>query len=209
VIAPPPRAPAPVVRVAVCALVLVLAAPPGRAPPSRPGPAPSRVAVALAPPRRPLGHRRRSTVGIERMQPPSLEDWMPWITLGQSAVTAAIAAALWLVRRDAARRGAIERIEATMNARHQALQDTVTLHGNALKACPTPSLCAAQSQRIAIMEERLGHLPSGEDLARIHGRIDHLSEGLAELRGGIGRIQQSVDLITATLLDHPPSRGGH
>jgi uncharacterized coiled-coil protein SlyX len=141
------------------------------------------------------------------MDAPTLAAWLPWVTVGQSLVTAAIAVALWYVRRDAARRAAIERIERTLDQRFQELRTALTLQERSIAGLPPLSAWAAHAQRIAILEERLGHLPSTEDLQRIHSRIDHVSEGMAELRGGIGRLQQSVDLLTARLLDHPAGHG--
>lgn len=60
------------------------------------------------------------------------------------------------------------------------------------------------AERVAIIDSQLSHLPSHEDLKRVHGRLDSISETLSELKGAYHASNRTLILIQ----EHLVSGGG-
>ena len=154
------------------------------------------------------------------MIPADLHGWMEWIKLGwaalQTIVVGAIALHLWIVDRQRIRRDALDRLrddlveqivshrnshEARLDQHHDRLAAVEAYQS----AHPPAAECHARLAQIARIEQRLEGVPTAEHVrdgdSRAHARIDTLATGLAELKGGIARIERSLDMLSQHMLD--------
>lgn len=56
-------------------------------------------------------------------------------------------------------------------------------------------------KRVGALEERTKHMPSHDDLRRLHQRLDEINAGVNKLAGEVHGISRSVGLINQHLLD--------
>lgn len=116
-----------------------------------------------------------------------------WWALGWAVLSnilaAAVAIYVWITTRTAASAARVEQAEEALSRRiAQAAAEHDPLRVS-----------------IARLDEAVKHAPNDSDIVRVHERIDRLSEGVSEIRGGIKRIEHAVDLMHSYLLE---SKGG-
>jgi Co/Zn/Cd efflux system component len=103
--------------------------------------------------------------------------------LVQTVLTAAVAAYVWWSQREQVRRDALTALEADVDDRLDHLATALAQIEVKLENQPTWSHCSDEHQRIATLEQAVRHAIKGEDINRVHARIDQIDTGLAELRG--------------------------
>lgn len=135
------------------------------------------------------------------MSVPLDADWTRvWVDVLQFLATGGVGVYVWLADRDRARTSALRAMEDETDKRLDLIVERLTRmeeQGSRIN----PAECGARVQRIASLEEAMRHSPNKGDLERTHARIDGLAEGLAELRGGIRRIESQLGMISQHLLD--------
>jgi len=131
-----------------------------------------------------------------------LSDWAQFIV---AALIGAVTA-LWgtLGKRDRAltdRVDAVRRdLDSNMAEVRAGIQRLETLH----QTQPNPKTCGEQMARIARLESTVVAGPSHRDIAHAHKRMDGHGEALAEIKGGVKRIEHTVDMLSQYLLEHGP-----
>ena len=65
----------------------------------------------------------------------------------------------------------------------------------------------AHSMRLSTIEETVRCGPSHDDIGKVHGRLDTVSEQLSQARGELKGISRSVDLIHQFLLNQKQKDG--
>lgn len=100
--------------------------------------------------------------------------WRFWIGIGQMLFNIGVFAWLWNNRKHQATNDRVQKVEAR----------TETTEKDLLQ-----------------VKEQLKHLPSQNDIGRIHSRIDDVNGALREVVGGLKALNSSVALINEHLLN--------
>lgn len=132
------------------------------------------------------------------------EEWRNVISVGQFVATSAIAFYVWLANRDAVRRKEIGSLQRTWDQRADDQANRLTICEQRLQFLPTSADCQGRLMRLTQVEEMVRHLPTQLSVdaghARVHARVDEISTGLGEVKGGIRRMETTLDLIHQCLL---------
>lgn len=139
----------------------------------------------------------------------------------QTVLVAGIGVHQWIVSRDRVRAKALDDLRTELSRRishvETAVDERVDGQGERLarletriERVPDGSACVEHTQRLSVVEEALRHAPRAEQLREIesvaHKRMDAIAEALSELRGGIRRVEGTLDMIHQHLLSgraHP------
>ncbi len=124
------------------------------------------------------------------------------IDAAQFAITVLVGIYVWFAGRDAARASAMKSLENDIDQRLVAISDRL----GRIETGDRPghsSGCMLHTSRMAALEEKFGHIVSNSDLTHAHKRIDAVGQDLAEVRGGLKRIERTLDLLSEHLLNHP------
>ncbi len=131
-----------------------------------------------------------------------LTDWAQFLVAG--AVGGLLALAGYFARRDKAYGDRISALRGDIDRGMAECRDCLE-RLEALRAQgPDQRQCAVQTARIVALEQRVALGPSQADIARAHQRMDGHLEALAEIRGGIKRIEHTVDMLSQFMLEHGP-----
>lgn len=103
--------------------------------------------------------------------------------LVQTLLTAAVAAYVWWSQREQVRRDALTALEADVDGRLDHLATALAHIEVKLEKQPSLAYCTDEGRRVAVLEQAIKHGVKGEDINRVHARIDQIETGLAELRG--------------------------
>lgn len=133
-------------------------------------------------------------------------DWVRiGVDVGQFVATGAVGIYVWLSDRAKARASVLREMERDIDGRLDGIGQRLARIETQTQA-NDPGRCAQQVSRIATLEEQARHAPNKGDLERAHARMDVIAEGLAELRGGIVRIEHQLNMLSEHLLNHPRAR---
>ena len=139
--------------------------------------------------------------------------------IGQTTVLLAIGLHQYLISRDRVRREALEALRKEIDQRLTTIaahaDDTAREQGEQLIRLDAtqrpPGACeaharaeAAMTARLSVVEEAARHAPTRADISAVEGkahqRMDVISEALAELKGGVRRIEGTLDMLSQHLL---------
>jgi hypothetical protein len=131
-----------------------------------------------------------------------LTDWAQFLLAG--AVGGVLAMAGYFVRRDKVYGGRISALRSDFDQGMAEFRECLE-RLEALRAmAPDQRQCVEQVSRIVALEHRVALGPTQADIARAHARMDGHLESLAEIRGGVKRIEHTVDMLSQFMLEHGP-----
>ncbi len=131
-----------------------------------------------------------------------ITDWAQFIVAGLiGAVTA-----LWgtLGKRDRAMAARVDAVRRDLDSNMVEVRAGIERLETLYQTQPNPKTCGEQMARLARLESALAMGPSHRDIAHAHKRMDGHGEALAEIKGGIKRIEHTVDMLSQFLLEHGP-----
>jgi hypothetical protein len=128
-----------------------------------------------------------------------------WAQFGLAGLIGALTA-LWgtLGKRDRAMAARVDAVRRDLDSSMAEVRSGIERLETLYLTRPDPKTCAEQMARIARMESALVVAPSHSDIAHAHQRMDGQGEALAEIRGGIKRIERTVDMLSQYMLEHGP-----
>jgi len=131
-----------------------------------------------------------------------LTDWALFLIAG--AVGGFFALAGYFARRDKTYHDKISTLRSDLDRGLAEFRECLDRLETVQEQGPDLRECGVQASRIAALEQRVALGPSQADIARAHARMDGHLEALAEIRGGIKRIEHTVDMLSQFMLEHGP-----
>lgn len=119
-----------------------------------------------------------------------------WALFGLGAIGTGVAA-VWAWRRRAEHGRAAELTD--IRADVGALDARVVDIEGRLKVLPDGARCAAQAERMATLEARVGANPGRADIGRIHQRIDDLTHTIGAVQVQVGEMRGEIHASTRLL----------
>lgn len=129
-------------------------------------------------------------------------DWAQFILAG--AVGGLLALAGYFARRDKVYGDRISALRGDLDRGMTEFRDCLERLETLRSEGPDQRQCGVQVARIAALEQRVSMGPTQADIARAHARMDGHLEALAEIRGGVKRIEHTVDMLSQFMLEHGP-----
>lgn len=131
-------------------------------------------------------------------------DWAQW-ALG---VLGAAAILVWTMMRRRHEEVArdVRSIDALLHERQAAMGQRIGTVEQAIARCDAAG-CAMMPPRMSRLEEAIERMPSHDDLARAHSRIDQVANSMSRVEGHVTGISATVARIEAHLLEHGPRAG--
>jgi hypothetical protein len=131
----------------------------------------------------------------------NIEAWKLWLDVVQFALTGIVAIFVWVLKQGQVNREAMNSFRHDVEDQLNNVGTRVTHIEGAVRGCPTTATCTEQARRVGIVEEGLKHAPTHVDMARIHARVDALTEPVMEIRGQVGAIAHQLETISRHLLE--------
>ena len=101
-----------------------------------------------------------------------------WFQVLQAIITAVVFIYFWLTNRQKANTAAIEQMRKDFNSELNAIDD-----------------------RLIRVEKDIEHLPTHDDMAALHSRINETSESLKHIDGKLNQIDRTTQMINQYLID--------
>lgn len=133
----------------------------------------------------------------------NIEAWKIGVDIGQFVLTALIAFFVWLTKQSSVNREAIVELSQQLDTRMDRLDRRLgTAEGRIAGACNAEDHSDV-TQRLSVLEATVRLLPTHDDFARVHRRVDDVAELAAEVTGRLGAIERQLGMIAEHLIARP------
>ena len=122
------------------------------------------------------------------------------VDIAQFVATAGVGLYVYIADRDRARASALQDLETEIDRRMDGVGERLARIETASERIDWQS-CGRHDSRLASLEEHMRHAPSVADIKEAHQRMDVMSDGLAEMRGGLKRIERTLEIISEHMLE--------
>lgn len=141
------------------------------------------------------------------MDPAWAKVWTDWAQWGLGSMGAAALLVWGLFNgRTRAMESDLKRMNEQLDHRQQHMGERIGTVEQTIARCDSTG-CSTVTPRMARLEEAVKAMPSHDDLARAHARIDVVANGVSRIEGHITGIASTVARIEGHLLEHGPRAG--
>ncbi|MCY0966146.1 DUF2730 family protein [Parathalassolituus penaei] len=101
-----------------------------------------------------------------------------WLQLAQAVITGMVFVYVWLTSRQKANTAAIDKLREDLHGSINALDD-----------------------RLIRVERDVDHLPTHDDMSKLHTRVNEANENIKEMRGTLGQLNHTLQLMHQHMLN--------